>query len=81
MSGVIYAFATTNQKFEGAEGLWDEVPYVTAEVEVGGRGGPRVYGVLRGPREGLRIGASVVGEIEPASEKTRGYPAVRWRLA
>ena len=76
----VYAFTTTNQRFEGAEGFADEVPYVTVEAELCGPGGPRVYGLLRGPRESLRVGAAIRGEIEPPSDATRGYAAVRWRL-
>ncbi len=79
--GVVSAWAITNQAFEGAESFKDEVPYVTVETQLLGPGGPCVIGLLRGPRDGLRVGSKVRGEIEPPSEQTKGYAAVRWRLA
>jgi uncharacterized OB-fold protein len=79
--GKVYAWLRTNQPFEGAEEFWDLIPYVTIEAELFGPGGPRVIGLLRGPEDGLRVGATVRGEIEPPSEKTKWYAALRWRLA
>lgn len=78
--GVIYAWFRTNQAFEGAEQFKDDIPYVTIEAELFGTGGPRVLGMLTGSDAGLRVGARVRGEIDPPSEKTKGYAAVRWRL-
>jgi uncharacterized OB-fold protein len=78
--GVIYSWHRTNQAFEGAEPFKGEIPYVTIETELLGRGGPRVLGMLVGSADGLRVGAKVRGEIEPPSDKTWGYAAVRWRL-
>jgi uncharacterized OB-fold protein len=79
--GIVYAWIRTNQSFDGSLERKDDVPYVTMEVEVGGRGGPRVMGVLKGSEDGLHVGAPVVGSIDPPSPKTKGYASVRWTLA
>jgi uncharacterized OB-fold protein len=78
--GVVYAWVRTNQPFDGVLERQDDIPYVTMEVEVGGPGGPRVVGVLKGAEGGLRVGAPVKGSIDPPSAKTKGYAAVRWEL-
>lgn len=81
MEGSVYSWVTTNQPVQGVEQFHAEIPYVTIEAQVAGPRGPRVFGLLRGPRDTLAVGARVVGEIEPPSPETRGYAAVRWRLA
>jgi len=78
--GVVYAWIRTNQPFDGVLERKDEVPYVTLEVEIGGEGGPRVMGLLQGSSDGLRVGAPVRGSIDPPSESSKGYAAVRWTL-
>lgn len=78
--GIIYAWIRSNKAYPGAEGRAGEVPYVTLEVEVGGAGGPRIIGVLKDTDVGLKVGASVRGSIDPPSEKTRGYPGLRWSI-
>lgn len=79
--GVIYAWTRSHRAYPGAEARAEDVPYVTLDVEVGGAGGPRVLGVLKGGREGLKVGAPVVGSIDPPSEKTRGYAGLRWSIS
>jgi uncharacterized OB-fold protein len=79
--GTIYAWIRTSQPFDGVLERKDDIPYVTIEAEIGGPGGPRVMGVLKGSEEGLRVGAPVYGTIDPPSHKTKGYAAVRWSLA
>ena len=79
--GTVYAWIRTNQPFDGVMERKEDVPYVTVETEIGGPGGPRVVGVLKGSDDGLRVGARVRGSIDPPSPKTKGYPSVRWALA
>jgi uncharacterized OB-fold protein len=79
--GVIYAWIRTNQPFDGVLERKDDIPYVTITTEIGGPGGPRVVGVLKGTEDGLRVGAAVRGSIDPPSAKTKGYASVRWSLA
>ena len=79
--GVVYAWIRTNQPFDGVLERKDEIPYVSVETEIGGPGGPRVMGVLKGSADGLRVGAKVRGSIDPPSPKTKGYASVRWELA
>jgi uncharacterized OB-fold protein len=76
--GTVYAWSRATQDL-GAAARW-KPPYVTVQVEVGGPGGPKLTGVLRGPEAGLRVGAEVSGSIDPPSEATLGYPALRWAL-
>lgn len=78
--GVIYAWIRSNRAYPGVTEREADVPYVTVEVEVGGPGGPRVLGVLKGREDGLRVGARVRGTIEPPSPKTKGYPSISWSL-
>ncbi len=79
--GTVYAWIRTNQPFPGVMEVADDVPYVSLEVEVGGEGGPRVVGRLRGDEEGLHVGAHVRGTIDPPSPKTKGYPSLWWSLS
>jgi uncharacterized OB-fold protein len=57
-----------------------DVPYVTILAELPEADGARVLGVMKGNETGLKIGAPVVGSIDPPSEKSKWYPAVRWEL-
>jgi uncharacterized OB-fold protein len=81
LEGTVYAWIRTNQAFDGVTERADDLPYVTLEAEVGGPGGPRVLGVLKGTDEGLKVGAKLQGSIDPPSAKTKGYATVRWALA
>lgn len=78
-TGTIYAWIRTNQPFAGVIEK-DDVPYVTIDTEIGGPGGPRVMGILKGSEDGLKVGAPVHGTIDPPSSKTKGYASVRWTL-
>lgn len=80
-SGLIYAWTRSHRAYPGAEARAPDVPYVTVEAEVGGSGGPRVIGVLKGSEKNLRVGAHVGGSIDPPSDRTRGYAGVRWSIA
>jgi uncharacterized OB-fold protein len=79
--GEVYSWVVVNQPFDGAEMFHDEIPYTTVEALVDGLEGPRVIGLLRGPSDGLRVGAVVQAVIEPPSNQTNGYATLRWRLA
>lgn len=68
-----YAFERVNERSE-------DIPYVTILAEIPAADGARVLGVLRGSEEGLQIGARVQGTIDPPSQKTKGYPSIRWNL-
>jgi uncharacterized OB-fold protein len=81
LEGTVYGWIRTNQPFDGVLERKDDIPYVTVDAEVGGTGGPRVLGTLKGTAEGLKVGAKVRGTIDPPSEKTKGYATIRWALA
>lgn len=81
MRGEVYSWVVTNQSFADVEGFHDEVPYTTVEALIDGPAGPRVIGLLRGPSDGIHVGAPLDALIEPPSEQTNGYATLRWRLA
>jgi uncharacterized OB-fold protein len=78
--GTVYAWVRTTQPFDGVREREGDIPYVTLEAELGGPGGPRVMGVLKGSEDGLGVGARVRASIDPPSPKTKGYPSVRWTI-
>ena len=79
--GTVFSWIRTWYAFEGVKGYAGDIPYVTVLAEVSGAGGARVMGVLKGGEDGLRVGAPVWGTIDPPSEKTKAYAAIRWSLA
>ena len=83
MEGTVYSWTTTNQVFHGVEGRSGALPYTTlnVEIDVPEDWKPRVLGVLKGSAEKLRVGARVVGSIDPASAESNFYPCLRWAIA
>lgn len=57
--------------------LCDHVPFVTLLVELPGAGDCRLFGMLVGPGDGLRIGAPATGLIQHVEG---GAAIMRWRL-
>jgi uncharacterized protein len=78
--GRIFSYTRTRYAFDRVLERRDQVPYVTAVVELPEAGNVRVIGVLKGDETGLKIGAKVRGTIDPPSETSKFYPAVRWEL-
>jgi uncharacterized OB-fold protein len=78
--GVVYSWTRTWYAFDRTQHRAEDVPYVVVLAQIPHAGGARVLGVLRGPETELRIGATVTGSIDPPSEKSLGYPAIRWTL-
>lgn len=76
--GVVYSWIRTHLPFVPA--FAEELPYVNVLVELPHAGGARVLGLLRGDAELLRIGATVVGTVEPPSARTLGQAVMTWRL-
>ncbi|MFV0307491.1 MAG: Zn-ribbon domain-containing OB-fold protein [Desertimonas sp.] len=76
--GVIYAWTRARQAYAGVDERRDQVPYVTALVEIDGTDETRVLGVLKGDEAGLKIGVRVHGEIDPPSAIAKGYASIRW---
>jgi uncharacterized OB-fold protein len=83
MEGTVYSWTTTNQIFHGVEGRTGDLPYTTLNVEIAVPEDwkPRVLGVLKGSAEQLRVGAAVIGSIDPPSATSNWYPALRWTIA
>lgn len=78
--GTVYTWTRVHYVFEDVRSRAGQAPYVTVVAEIPAAAGARVMGVLKGPEEGLRIGAQVKGVIEPASELSWGYPTICWTL-
>jgi len=78
--GVVYSWTRTHYAFDRTRARAPQVPYVTVLAEVDGTDGARVMGVLAGDESQLRVGARVAGHIDPPSEQSLGYPALRWTI-
>ena len=76
--GRVYSWIRSHQPFVPA--MAAITPYVTLLVELPHAGNRRLFGILFGPEEGLKIGAPVEGVIQPASELTHHQPVMRWKL-
>jgi len=79
--GTVYSWTRTWYAFDRVHERAKDVPYVIVVAEIASAGGACLLGVLKGGEDGLKIGAKVKGIIEPPSEKSKGYPAIRWALA
>jgi uncharacterized protein len=78
-TGTVYAWERTHYPFMPS--FADLIPYVTVLVELPQAGNRRLFGLLVGSEDGLRIGAPVEAAIQPASERTKSLSALWWRLA
>ena len=76
---MVYAWERTHYPFVPA--FKDLLPYVNVLVELPHAGERRFIGLLVGGDEGVKIGAKVVADIQPPSERTKNLPALFWRLA
>lgn len=79
--GSVYSWTRTWYAFDRTRERAEDLPYVVVLAEIPHAGGARVLGVLSGDDSALRVGAPVVGTIDPPSAKSKGYPAIRWTLA
>ena len=79
-TGTVYSWTRSWYAFDRTRQRADEIPYVVVLAELEQAGRARVLGQLTGPEDGLRVGARVEAAIQPPSEKTLGYPSIRWRL-
>lgn len=80
MRGVVYAWTRSWYAFERVRERADDLPYVTALVEIADAGNARVLGVLEGGEDALRVGVPVLGRILPPAAKSKGYPSIVWRV-
>jgi len=78
-TGTVNAWERTHYNFVPA--FKDMLPYVNVLVELPHAGKVKLVGVLLEPSAGVKIGAPVIADIQPASEKTHNLPALWWRLA
>jgi uncharacterized OB-fold protein len=78
--GTVYAWSRTWYAFDRVMERAAQVPYVVVLAEIPHAGNSRVLGVLKGPEEGLKIGAPVHGVIDPPAPESKGYAAIRWVL-
>jgi uncharacterized OB-fold protein len=78
--GTVFTWTKTWLPFDRTPERAEDVPYVVIVAEIPEAGGARVIGALKGSEDGLRVGAKVRGTIDPPSEKSKHYAAVRWSL-
>jgi uncharacterized OB-fold protein len=78
--GTVYAWSRTWYAFDRVKERAAQVPYVVVLAKIPHAGNSRVLGVLKGPDEGLKIGAPVHGVIDPPARESKGYATVRWVL-
>ncbi|HEY1967986.1 MAG TPA: OB-fold domain-containing protein [Pseudonocardia sp.] len=78
-TGVVYSWTRTHLAFDRTTERAPDVPYTVVLTEIPHAGGARVLGVLAGANP-PRIGAPVRGHIDPPSDKSMGYPAIRWEV-
>jgi len=76
--GTVYSWTRTHYPFHA--GYADRLPYVNVLVELPHANDRRLFGLLSGDGEQVRIGARVRGFPEPASAKTSYLPTLRWEL-
>jgi uncharacterized OB-fold protein len=77
--GRVFSYSRTWHPFAGSEGIGQ--PYVSLIVELPQAGGRRVLGLLEGPAEGLRIGATVRGRATTTRIGQDDIPSLSWTLA
>jgi uncharacterized OB-fold protein len=77
--GRVFSWVRTHQAFSPE--MREIVPFVTVLVELPDAGNRRLFGILVGPEDGMKVGAPVSGVIQAASPLTGGMPVLRWRLA
>ncbi len=78
--GTVFSYTRTHYAFDRVLERKEDVPYVSAVVEIPGADGARVMGVIGGDEAELAIGATVRGVIEAPSPKSKNYPSIRWVL-
>jgi hypothetical protein len=76
----VFTWTRSWYAFERVKERAEDVPYVTVLAEVPAANGARVMGVLEGDDKNLRIGARLLGVIQPPSAKSKGYASICWSL-
>lgn len=80
LSGEIYSWTRSWYAFDRVKERAEDLPYVTALVEVDGTDGCRVLGILQTDSENITVGMKVKGKIQSPHAKSKGYPSVVWEL-
>lgn len=76
----VFTWTRSWYAFERVKERAEDVPYVTVLAEVPAANGARIMGVLEGDDKNLRIGARLLGVIQPPSAKSKGYASICWSL-
>jgi uncharacterized OB-fold protein len=77
--GTVFSWIRTHYPF--VPEYEDLLPYTNVLVELDEAEGARMMGLLVGDTEDARLGESVEGLFEPGSERTGGFPVLRWTRA
>jgi len=78
--GIVFSWTRSWYAFDRVSERADDLPYVTLLVELSAADGARVLGMLKGPEDGLSVGAPVRGVVEAPTYKSKGYPSMVWEL-
>jgi uncharacterized OB-fold protein len=79
--GRIFTWTRSHYAFDRVSERAQDVPYVTAVVEIPAADGSRIIGIFDETKGPPRIGATVNGRILPPSDKSKGYFSIVWILA
>jgi uncharacterized protein len=77
-NGRIFSWTRTWHPFAQTESFG--VPFVSLLVELPEAGDRRLLGLLKGSAEGLRIGATVKGEVGESIVGARHIPVMQWQI-
>lgn len=76
--GTVYSWTRTRMPFPRTEARAEDVPYVTALVEVDGTDGGRIFGIFDESGAEPHVGVRVRGRILPGAAQSFGYPTIEW---
>jgi uncharacterized OB-fold protein len=79
--GRIFTWTRSFYAFDRVSERAEDVPYVTAVVEIPAADGARIMGIFDETAGPPVIGQPVIGRIMPPDAKTKGYPSIIWRPA
>ena len=78
--GTVFSWTRTWYPFDRVPERHAVLPYATVLAEIPAAGGARVFGMVKGSDEGLKIGLPVRGVVTPASPDSKGYATICWEL-
>jgi uncharacterized OB-fold protein len=81
LRGRIFTWTRSHYAFGRVKERAEDVPYVSALIELPQADGARIMGIYDDARIAPRIDLDVIGSILPPAPKTKGYPSILWAPA